>query len=360
MGCDVMANILDYMDWRGDLSFLQDQFNMIDNLILSKISYIDFEDAVPSYPSSKKVLFKNAVNHVFETHDKEKIVLGLIVPKSIITLTDLAKDKKRFGQIYVSNYVNIIEKKTKTQFSAMVFHLDEDTIYIAFRGTDVTLIGWQENIDMLYTCPVVSQNLAVEYVNKIADFFPEANIYLGGHSKGGNLANFATIYARSDVQDRIIHCYTNDGQGMDKNYIDMEKYERVKRRIVRIIPELDVVGMFFDFFAGRTIIVKSNAKGFYQHDGFSWQINVTNFELAKELAPKARKMDKALTKIIREVPKEDKIVLGKNVYDFILASQLDTLLDCKKESIRLLKYLNKFSGRSKKLFLQLVSEFLFF
>jgi hypothetical protein len=359
MRCDVMANILDYMHWRGDLSFLQDQFNMIDNLIFSKISYINFEDAVPSYPSSKKVLFKNVVNHVFETHDKEKIVLGLIVPKSIITLTDLAKDKKRFGQIYVSNYVNIIEKKTRTQFSAMVFHLDEDTIYIAFRGTDVTLIGWQENIDMLYTCPVVSQNLAVEYVNKIADFFPEANIYLGGHSKGGNLANFATIYARSDVQDRIIHCYTNDGQGMDKNYIDMENYERVKRRIVRIIPQLDVVVMFFDFFAGRTIIVKSNA-GFYQHDGFSWQINVTNFELAKELAPKARKMDKALTKIIREVPKKYKIVLGKNVYDFILASQLDTLLDCKKESIRLLKYLNKFSGRSKKLFLQLVSEFLFY
>ena len=71
-------------------------------------------------------------------------------------------------------------------------------------------------------------------------------------------------------------------------------------------------------------------------------------------------MDRALTKLIKEVPVEDKRVFGKNVYDFILASQLDTLLDCKKESIKLLKYLNKFSGRSKQLFLQLVSEFMFF
>ena len=355
-----MANILDYVHWRGDLSFLQDQFNILDNLIFAKLAYIDFKDAVPDYPSQKKILAKNAMNKVFETHDKEKMVLGLIVPKRIIDLMDLVKDTKRFGRIHMSNYVNIIEKESKTQFSAVVFHLDEDTIYIAYRGTDDTLIGWQENIDMLYTSPVKSQVLAVKYLEDIADLYPNANIYLGGHSKGGNLANYASIYARGDVQDRIIRCYTNDGQGMDKNYIDLEKYERIKGRIIRIIPELDVVGMIFDCFAGRTVIVKSDAKGVYQHDGFSWQIRVTDFEPAKELHPKARKMDRALTKLIKEVPVEDKKVLGKNVYDFILASQLDTLLDCKKESIKLLKYLNKFSGRSKQLFLQLVSEFMFF
>ena len=355
-----MANILDYMYWRGDLSFSNDKFNLIDNLIFSKMAYIDFKDAVPSYPSQKKVLYKTAVEKVFETHDKNKLVLGLIVPKQIVKLTDLAKDSKRFGQIYVSNYVNIIKRDTKTQFSAMVFHVSDEDIYVAYRGTDDSLIGWQENIDMLYTSPVESQKLAVEYLNTIGDLFPNSRIYLGGHSKGGNLANYATIYCKDDIKDRIVRCYTNDGQGMDKDTIDMELYERVKRKIVRIIPELDVVGMIFDCFAGRTIIVKSTAKGVYQHDGFSWQIRVTDFELAKELAPKARKMDKALTKLIKEVPIEDKMTFGKNLYDFICASQLDTLMDCKKESIKLLKYLNKFSGKSKQLFLHLVSEFMFF
>lgn len=355
-----MANILDYIHWRGDLSFHQDEFNLLDNLIFSKMAYIDFENSVPNYPTSKKVLCKDAIDEVFVTHEPGKMVLGLIVPKRIVTLTDLAKDTKRFGQIYMSNYVNIIEKETKTQFAAMVFHMDEDTIYVAYRGTDDTLIGWQENIDMLYTSPVESQKLAVDYLNTIADLFPHTNIYLGGHSKGGNLANYATIYCREDVKERIVKCYSNDGQGMDKNYIDLEKFESVKKKIIRIIPELDVVGMIFDCFAGRTIIVKSDAKGVYQHDGFSWQIRVTDFELAPELAKKARKMDKALTKLIKEVPVEDKITFGKNLYDFILASQLDTLLDCKKESLKLLKYLNKFSGRSKQIFLSLVSEFLFF
>lgn len=39
-----MANIMDYMDWRGDLSFEADEFNEVDNLILAQLAYVDFED----------------------------------------------------------------------------------------------------------------------------------------------------------------------------------------------------------------------------------------------------------------------------------------------------------------------------
>ena len=35
-----MANIMDYMDWRGDLSFEADEFNEVDNLILSQLAYV--------------------------------------------------------------------------------------------------------------------------------------------------------------------------------------------------------------------------------------------------------------------------------------------------------------------------------
>lgn len=41
-----MANIMDYMDWRGDLSFEADEFNEVDNLILAQLAYVDFEGIV--------------------------------------------------------------------------------------------------------------------------------------------------------------------------------------------------------------------------------------------------------------------------------------------------------------------------
>ena len=355
-----MANILDYLNWRGDLSFSASSFNEIDNVIFSCLSYIDYEDAVLAYPNNKRVLYQNAVKRVFEKKDKDKIVLGLIVPKAIVKLMDNAYKTNRFGQIYVSNYVNSIDKDTKTQFSALVFHLSEKLIYIAYRGTDDTLIGWQENIDMLYTMPTGAQVMAVKYLEEIATLYPNTKIYLGGHSKGGNLANYATIFTNEEIQDRIIYCYTNDGQGMDKEYVDLDKYEKVKDKIIRVIPENDVVGMIFDTFAGKTIICKSSAKGVYQHDPFSWKINAIEFQTTEHIRPSAIKLDVQLTKLIKTVPTEDKVVFGQNLYDFITASQLDTLMDCKKESLKLLKYLNKFSGKSKKLFWQVFGEFLFF
>lgn len=355
-----MANMLDYVYWRGDLTFTQSPLNEIDNTILSELAYIDYDGAIPAYPQTKRVLYKNAVKKVFQTHDKEKIVLGLVVPKTIVKLMDNAHETKRFGQLYVSNYVNIVNKDNKTQFSALVFHISDKIIYISFRGTDDTLIGWQENIDMLYTLPTGAQVMGKKYLETIAELFPNTKIYLGGHSKGGNIANYATIYCKDEVKDRIITCYTNDGQGMDKALINMEKYEMVKDKIVRIIPENDVVGMIFDTFAGKTIICKSNGKGVYQHDAFSWKIGVTEYLTVNEIRPSAVKLDKQLTKMIKTVPTEDKIEFGNSLYEFILASNLDTLMDCKKESLKLLKYLNKFSGKSKKLFFQLFSEFLFF
>ncbi|MCR5231187.1 MAG: DUF2974 domain-containing protein [Acholeplasmatales bacterium] len=355
-----MANILDYINWRGDLTFTANPFNEIDNVILSCLSYIDYEDTVPTYPKANRVSYQNAVKKVFEKKQKDKIVLGLIVPKTIVKLMDIAYLTKRYGQLYVSNYINYIDKDTKTQFSAVVFHLNDKQIYISYRGTDDTLIGWQENIDMLYTAPTGAQVMGVKYLEEIAELYPNTKIYLGGHSKGGNIANYATIYAKEEIQDRIINCYTNDGQGMDKEYVDLDKYERVKDKIIRIIPENDVVGMIFDTFAGSTIICKSTAKGVYQHDPFSWKINVTEFQTVEKIRPSAVKLDMQLTKLIKTVPTEDKIVFGKNLYDFIKTSQLDTLMDCKKESIKLLKYLNKFNGKSKKIFWQVFGEFIFF
>ena len=45
-----MANILDYLDWRGDLTLQQSPFNEVDNLILAELSFLDFGGIlVPPY-----------------------------------------------------------------------------------------------------------------------------------------------------------------------------------------------------------------------------------------------------------------------------------------------------------------------
>ena len=67
-----MANIMDYLDWRGDLSFEVSEFNEVDNLILSELVYVDFTDIVPPTKEGA-VSLKKASKKFFERHTDEEI-----------------------------------------------------------------------------------------------------------------------------------------------------------------------------------------------------------------------------------------------------------------------------------------------
>ena len=68
-----MANIMDYMDWRGDLSFEADEFNEVDNLILAQLAYVDFEGIVTAEENAPAVPLKEASGQFWEKNDKDEI-----------------------------------------------------------------------------------------------------------------------------------------------------------------------------------------------------------------------------------------------------------------------------------------------
>lgn len=353
-----MANIIDYLHWRGDLSFDTHPLNELDNLILSEICYIDYSDTVSLFPSTEKTTLFNATNSVFEHVNKDDIVLGLIMPGEIIRLADIAMDTNRYKNIYMSNYINEVEKVHCMQFSAVTFHLPNNVIYIAFRGTDDTLIGWQEDLDMVRKFPIPAQKMAVKYVNKIAELFPEDNIIIGGHSKGGNLATYAAIYCNLSVKDRIIQVYNNDGPGFHKEQINLEKYYLVKHKITRIIPDESIVGVIFDDFSGKTIIAKAVVKGIYQHDAFSWSCQHTEFVKAENLSENSEKLDEAITAMLERMNQKERVDFANNVYEFIVLLNQNTLTEVNNNKFNFVKMLNKLNTKNKMIFMELIYNFI--
>ena len=347
-----MANLFDYVHWRGDLSFNKSKFNDIDNVILSQICYVNFSKNISKFPSTETKLLKNSIEDVFSLVKKEEMVLGLIVPQSIVELTDKIKDKKRFNNIEVSNYIDNVSKKKIMQFSAMCFHLSNNLIYIAFRGTDDSIVGWQENLDMVANCPVPSQLKAKDYVNKIAALFPDASFILGGHSKGGNLASYAAIYCHDDIKDRIVKVYNNDGPGFLKEKIDLTKYELVKEKMCRVIPFCSIVGLMLDPFFGKSVIVNSHVRGLRQHDAFTWEVDVKKFEEVDDIHPNAKKLDEAITAMIYKLSAEERKDLADNVFTFVEELNKDTLIEVQKDSIRFVRCLNKINSKNRKIFLE--------
>lgn len=120
-------------------------------------------------------------------------------------------------------YINKIEPETEKQFSAITVILPDNTIYVSYRGTDNTLIGWKEDFNMSFKSHIASQISAKEYLENIAKKYPNKKIRIGGHSKGGNLAVYASIFADSEVKKRIINVYNNDGPGFNEDIINTEE-----------------------------------------------------------------------------------------------------------------------------------------
>lgn len=355
-----MGNILDYLNWRGDILFSQDPFNPIDNLILSELCYMDFTDILSSFPNARSLSLKNAVNRLFKRTKKEDIVMGVIVPQTIVELTDQLRFSQRFSKVRLSNYINITNVAERIQFSAMCMEIDENTIYVAFRGTDDTLIGWQEDFNMLCEFPVPSQISAVNYLNRIARMFPKRKIYVGGHSKGGNLAVYASIYCKEKVQQRIITCFSNDGPGFYKDFVNEEKFAKVKDKIIKILPEGAIVGLIFNEYAGKRMIVKSSARGMFQHDGFSWQVNRNQFDCVNELNKNAILLDEKISNRINSLNESQRKEFSNDLYQFILRTNQETLIECSKNKLSLLKACRGLNIKNARLFIEVMIQIIRF
>lgn len=294
-----MANIMDYLDWRGDLSFSASPFNEIDNLILSQLAYVDFIGIVPGPDEEAEIAVKDAVQFYFDIHDEKELQADKSFIKDIPFLLKKAAQTKRFGELLLSRYVNIVDEEKEEQFSAFHVRIDKNLTYVAFRGTDDTLIGWKEDFNLGFIMPIPSQVDALRYVNSTVKK-GSGKLILGGHSKGGNLAIYAAVLAKASVKKKIITVYNNDGPGFDEKFIKSEKYMESLPKIIGIVPKHSIVGMLLNHDEDY-MIVESSQNGIMQHDAMSWQVKGNTFVTASRLDEQSRKLNIALSRWINSI-----------------------------------------------------------
>lgn len=320
-----MANILDYVDWRGDLTFDKAPFNDIDNLIFTQLSFIDFESIVPGVNSSTAIRLQDAAKEFFSTRDADKIEMGVLVPNEIVTLFEKMALTPRYKDLMLKKYINKIDYEKQQQFAALTIVIDERLIYIAFRGTDDTIVGWKEDFNMGFMTAVPSQLDAVKYVAK-ASSDNNCGLIIGGHSKGGNLSVYSAIHSDKVIKDRIVKVYNNDGPGFSRKIIDLDEYKEIADKIETIIPESSVVGIMLEH-EEKFTIVKSNQKGLLQHDAFSWEVLGTNFVLAEERSKYSEISDAALKTWVGEMDTQERILFVDTLFDILQSTDAKTLQD---------------------------------
>jgi hypothetical protein len=190
-------NLFAYLKWRGDLSIKEFPLNEIDALILSELSYIRFEGVVPEVGSEEVITIEEA-NRRYERKN-----LRMLYYSEKEKLLEWLANCPRYKDMTLCNYISTLDYEKQQQFSALHVNLSPYQTYIAFRGTDSSIVGWREDFNMSYMMPVPAQQSAVDYVNRTAKGMFR-KYYLGGHSKGGNLAIYSGVFCDTHIQKKLI------------------------------------------------------------------------------------------------------------------------------------------------------------
>ena len=272
---DIMANIFDYLQWRGDLTLEQDEFNEIDNLILARFSYLPFDELIKENENV-------SIEELAKRYKKANIKPEDILWKDDVNLLPALEKAERFKNMIAVKYINKIDEEEEKQFSAITVLMPDDTIYVSYRGTDNTIVGWKEDFNMSFKSHVASQLDSVKYLEEIAKEYPNTKLRVGGHSKGGNLAVYAAVFSNDSVKNRIINVYNNDGPGFSDEIIKLDEYKNMIKKVHTFIPQSSVFGRLLNHEEKYTVL-ESVQTGIMQHDLYSWQVLGNEFVRVDEI-----------------------------------------------------------------------------
>lgn len=341
-----MADLFDYMKWRGDVSFRGSPLCEVDALMFAEMAYVPFDD-IAGCRGDGRMKLSDVADEFFKTHDPDNTDLGAIVPSKIVTMFYKMSKCRRFKNIGISHYVNTTSEQLGEQFSALTVYLPNGDIYVAYRGTDDTVVGWEENFDMALFSPVPAQKSAADYINSLS-LDGVRKVFVGGQSKGGNLSVYAAVNCSDAVKEKLAAVYNFDGPGFDSEFFRSEKYLSVSKLMHNVFPEESVVGMLFEH-SPDYIVVKSTNKGLWQHDSLSWQVEGPHFVCTAELSKSSRTFDASFSTWLGSLSDDERHTIITALFESLYSTDSLTLTDLMEHKSEAWKALASLEPEKKKL-----------
>lgn len=253
-------NLVDYVIKNANTSFQDLPFNQVDSAVLSQASYLDFS-----------VAGGETLGELSASSHPENLYKGTWNPQGNCELVEAFHSSKRFAGIRWTEFVNVTDCDKQYQFSAVTYHLSDSLCFIAYRGTVASVVGWKEDLNMSFMQTIPSQKMAVAYFMAVNKKNPNCRFILGGHSKGGNLAEFVAAQVPNDLKDKIKMVYNLDGPGFRNDLSS-----KTDAKVLKMMPKNSVIGAILDESSDYQV-VKSSKVGIRQHDLFTWQVSGTAF-----------------------------------------------------------------------------------
>ena len=313
-------------------SFKEKPISNVDSLIFSILSYYEFDDVPTVFSHAKKQIKDIDLSKVNE------YVKYLGDRKKYINLLINIVNNPRYNEMYLDNYYEKESLEEEMQFKALTIEND-DFMYVSFMGTKASIISWKEDFNMAYIYPIPSQKLAVKYLNKIM-FETTKKIYVGGHSKGGNLAVYASSKTMFINQLRIKKIFSHDGPGFVKEFFKSKKYHFIKNKIDKTIPATSIVGTLF-YSDEPYKIIKASGIGPAQHTPINWLVDKDSFIYLNDTSIASKHFDSALTKWINSLTLDERINFVNGIYKVLNDNNFDAINISEKKYFKIISSLRR-------------------
>jgi hypothetical protein len=319
-----MADLFDYLSWRGDLTLRQSPFNPVDNIILTHVSYLPLDNIVPGIEEDKTITIAEAAGIFGKAILKNPDAFeSFLISKQDPDFFDALSVSARFRDMGLAGFVNQIDPDQEKQFAALTILTGDSSVFVTYRGTDNSLVGWKEDLNMTFAAEVPAQREAVWYLEKMAKKI-SGPLRLGGHSKGGNLAVYAAAFCSQRVRKRITEIYCNDAPGFSSRVVSSEGYRAIQDKIISFVPESSVVGMLFEHGEDYTV-VKSTQIGILQHDIYSWEVTYNDVVRLDKVNKQSRFIDKTIKEWIASLDKKQRQGFAEAFYTILSSTEASSI-----------------------------------
>lgn len=274
-------------------------FSNVDSLILSWLAYF-------RYPKITKVSTFNGtkLKDLYCVEYFDEMFSDTYDPESSRELFTYLACSPRFRNIVLKAYTCKSDKSKQEQFSAITFKINDHFHYVAYRGTDSTIVGWKEDFNMAFRYPIRAQEDAYDYLKKIA-LRTNGDLMVGGHSKGGNLAVYALANSDDFIKRRIVKAYSHDGPGFLEEVLKSDSFQSISNKIDKTVPKSSMIGMFLQQHENYRV-VSSNSFSVWQHNPFSWTIKGNEFEYIDDLTNDAKYFNHTLNEWVASLTNEER------------------------------------------------------
>lgn len=350
-----MENIIDYT--QKELStFSQKKFNAIDSLILSQVSNIILDNLVGSINSNRNpVRFKDLLKAEIFPKMFDKVPYKESTKQLLFCLSA----SPRFRDVRINYHVSKTDSISEKQFSATTFILNNTYAYIAFRGTDYSIVGWKEDFNMAFTKAIPSQIEGVQYLNTIAEKIPHS-LYVGGHSKGGNIAVYSSMNCNFKFAPRIIKIFSHDGPGFREEIIKSDSFLKIKNKIHKTIPHSSLIGMLLENHEDYHVVKSNKVGGLKQHNPFSWEIIDSDFNYLEKVSYNSKYTSDTLHNWLKELSDSERKLFIETLFNILEATHNKNFIDIsqnwKKNIPIILNSIKNIDDKVKTMLLKLIKE----